>query len=183
MKNKFFIAMVAIATVSFASCQKEIDQPSVDEKNQVKISDISSVPADVLKEISLEIGNNVSNKPDGSLKVSRDTYGTYPLLVGTGNSSYQYLSAKTYAVKMTRSWWEGTYYYSGTFRAENQGTGTLYVYLYDQNWNRISYNSYSVNSGTARTFYRIPLAGSNQLLVFFTVNSADNYQTWIKGDL
>ncbi len=177
MKSKLFIAMVAIATLSFVSCEKEVDQPSI-EKNQVEISDISSVPANVLKEIFLEIEKNTSNKPDGSLKVSRDTYGTYPLLVSTGYA-YQYLSAKTYAVKMTRSWWEGTNYYSGTFTAENQGTGTVYVYLYDKNWVRLSYNSYVVNSTTARTFYRIPLAGSNQLLVFFTANSADNYVTWI----
>lgn len=162
MKSKLFIAMVAVATLSFVSCEKE-EFTTKEKEASFVVSEVNSIIDET-----------------GGLKSASSQWGTYPLATNTYNSA-KYFGAGTYAVKITRNGSDGS---TLTMRLEVQNQTNLknaYVWAYknDANNNQLYYSGIcTISIGESAVASPIPdlsITGSQSIIYVFKVVSPGYY--------
>lgn len=148
---------MVLVVVRLSSCENKMDEPATFEEQQDQAMD---------------------NK-NTSLRASNSSWNGYPLLVSTGNNE-EYFSAGTYAVKISRSWYNGTLTKNVRAAQSPFGGGEAYcsVTKYDGNGNILESYGPTALDESNQYIAEVSISGKEYLVIILDVRVSANYRCW-----
>lgn len=153
-KLVYTLAIVMFSVVALlSSCDKSMDEPVTFEEHQ----------------------NQAMGTKNGSFRASSSSWNGYPLLVSTGNNE-KYFSAGIYAVKISRSWYNGTLTKNVRAAQSPFGGGEAYcsVTRYDENGNILESYGPTLLDESNQYIAEVSISGKEYLVIILDVRVSAN---------
>lgn len=155
----FTMMAIAMVSVVFISCEKDQEEVNPQQESKIVISKVDNV---------VDMTN--------TLKQSTTNWGSYPMLYDTKNRS-EYFSPGLYAVKIERSWYNGTI--TIDLVTQNQSSDDyayVWAYEYDDNGNQTYYSGVKRFSSTeVHPIPKLYISGDESVVLVLKVNVAGDY--------